>query len=69
VKDKSMGGKSCCSCNKAYATFDFDVNFGKDWIGVYEIHHCHIEHDKNKYMTYHDKFIKECFGMMHLMTI
>ena len=46
---------------------EFDMDFGKDWAGVCEVHHCHVDHNKNHNMSYHDKFMRECFSNMYLM--
>lgn len=58
-----------CDCTANIADDqDFDMNFGQNWNGVYELHHCHKDHKKNQHMTYHDKFMRECFANMYLMT-
>ena len=55
-----MGGCSC-SGNTAMSMVEFDVNFGKDFRGLAEVHHSHQEHGMNKRLTVEDRFMREGF--------
>ena len=66
----SMGGCECnCTNSKALNEEELQLNLGKDYEGVEEVHHYHRDHKMNGKMSHQDLFFRECFKPMHLMKV